>query len=621
MVKFVQWGHRELDLSESKALYKLPDGTQATWNRNAWDDPTPAYSNNPYWSRYMNYENDSRNRIYGNAGFSYLIIPELKFQYKSNVDFFVDKQYERNAVYSQETSRYMEISRQQYELNNEFLLSYNKVFSEFNLSVNAGSNLMHRRYEYVYGETSGGLAIPLFYNLKNSISQAQAYNLLRKKSINSIFGNATLGYRSLLYLDASLRNDWSSSLPEANNSYLYPSVTGSFIFSELTKEKLAWLTFGKLRAGYAFVGNDTDPYQIADTYTQYTNIDAGSGTPGYTLSTTLKNEALKPESTTSLEFGLELSFLKNRLGIEATYYSSATRNQIIPLTVSGSTGYLTRVVNSGLITNRGFELSLTGTPVLVGGFSWESVLTLSSNRNRVEELISDTKYYRLVNAPFKVEVGAMVGSSYGALMGTDYIYDASGNRVVGSDGVYLSTDDNVNLGSVVPDLTGGWSNTFRYRNIDLGILLDFSRGGHYFSTSYMWGMYSGMLEETAADGVRENGLVLEGVKEDGSRNDIVVDAQTYFESTYTGPAAQSVFRSDYLKLREINVGYTFTLPSRYFVESLRVSGYGRNLGVWGPDTKHFDPEMVISNSGNIQGIEGGAIPTVSTYGLSVSIKF
>jgi TonB-linked SusC/RagA family outer membrane protein len=621
LVKFVQWGHREVDMKESRNLYKMPDGTQATWNRSGWDDPAPAYSNNPYWSRYMNYENDTRNRVYGNVGFSYSLLPSLKFQYKANLDFFVDKQYERNAVHSQELSRYKETSRQRYELNNEFLLSYNKTFDNLSLSANFGGNLRKERYEYVYGETSGGLAIPLFYNLKNSVSPAQAYNLLREKTVNSLLGNVSLGWKSTYYIEASLRNDWSSTLPKGNNSYAYPAITGSFIFSELLKDSAPWFSFGKIRAGYAYVGNDTDPYQIVDTYSQYTTIDAASGTPGYVLSTTLKNKELKPESTNSIEFGLEANFFKDRIGFDVSYYSTETKNQIIPLSVTGATGYLYRVINAGLITNKGIEIAVHGSPFRTDKFEWTSTLTISSNKNKVVELIDDTEYYRLVNAPFKVEVGAVKGEAYGVIMGTDYIYDAKGNKVIGDDGLYLSTEGNVNLGNIFPDFSGGWLNTFRYKNLDLSVLVDFSKGGHYFSTSYMWGMYSGMIEETAENNIREEGIVLEGVNESGAVNDVNVDALTYGESFYSGPAAQSVLRSDYIKLREINLGYTIPLSGKNFVKSLRLSAYGRNLAIWGPDTKHFDPETIITNSGNIQGIEGGMIPSVASFGFNIGLTF
>ncbi|MDO4497632.1 MAG: SusC/RagA family TonB-linked outer membrane protein, partial [Bacteroidales bacterium] len=455
MQKFIQWGHRDLDMKECKDLYIFPDGTQATWNRSDWNDPTPAYSNNPYWSRYMNYQNDSRNRIYGNIGATYQILPQLKAQYKANLDFFVDKQYERHAVGSQEQSSYTEISRQQYEINHEFMLMYDQKFNDFNVTANLGGNIMYRHYEYIYGRTEGGLAIPLFYNLKNSISTPSAQNYESKKGVNSFFANATLGWKSMAFLEATLRNDQSSTLPADNNSYWYPSVTGSFIFSELLKEQ-NWLTFGKVRAGVAKVGNDTDPYKVLTTYSQYTNIDASA--PGYRLPNTLNNADLKPESTTSFEVGLEMNFLQNRLGFDVTYYMTRTKDQIIPLSVSGTTGYLYKVVNSGEIENKGLEFAFHATPVKVGKFEWSTNLTLASNKNKVIELIDGVDYYRISSAPFKVEIGATKGEAYGNIMGTDFVYDDHGNKMIDPEtGLYLATDGNKNIGSFYPDFTGGWT--------------------------------------------------------------------------------------------------------------------------------------------------------------------
>ena len=619
MVKFVQWGQRQLDMDELKDMYRYPDGTQATWNRNDAEDPTPAYHNNQYWSRYMNYQNDTRNRIYGNVGVSYQILPQLKAQYKVNLDFFVDKQYERNAVGSQEESRYEEISRQQYEINHEFMLMYNQSFNDFTLNANLGANIMKNHYEYVYGETQGGLAIPEFYNLANSLTQAAGYNYRREKSINSLFGDVTLGWKNMLYLEATVRGDKSSTLPKDNNTYVYPSVTGSFIFSELLKEKAPWLSFGKVRLGFAKVGNDTDPYQLYNIFSQYTNID--STTPGYRLPNTMQNPDLKPESTTSFEAGLEMSFFNNRLGFDITYYQTNTKDEILPLSVSGTTGYIYKYVNSGEIENKGIEFGLHATPVKTRDFEWNTNLTLASNKNKVKSLADGVDYYRITSAPFLVEVGAMVGEEYGVIMGTDYVYDDNGNKLVDEDGLYMATSGNQVIGHIFPDFTGGWNNTFRYKNFDLGFQLDFSKGGQYFSTTYLWGMYCGMFEETAANNVRETGIVSEGYTEAGVPNTTVIAARDYFENFYSGPAAQSLLKSDYLKLREVSVGYTFNLKPQWFVKSLRLSAYGRNLAVWGPDVKHFDPEMIVTGSGNIQGVEGGATPMVSTYGFTVNMKF
>ena len=619
MRTFVQWNQRQLNMNELKDMYRYPDGTQATWNRIDAEDPTPAYHNNPYWSRYMNYENDTRNRIYGNVGVSYQIMPQLKAQYKVNLDFFVDKQYERIAVGSQDESRYSEMSRQQYEINHEFMLMYNQTFNDFSLSANLGANIMKNHYEYVYGETKGGLAIPEFYNLDNSMTQAASSNYRREKSINSLFGDVTLGWKNMLYLEATLRGDQSSTLPKDNNTYVYPSVTGSFIFSELLKDKMPWLSFGKIRLGFAQVGNDTDPYQLYNTFTQYTNIDGA--TPGYRLSDTMQNPDLKPERTNSWEVGLEMNLFKNRLGFDITYYQTNTKDEILPLSVSGTTGYLYKYVNSGEIENKGIEIGIHATPVKTRDFEWYTQLNIAHNKNKVKSLADGVDYFRIASARFKVEIGAMVGEEYGVIMGTDYVYDENGNKMVDENGLYMATDGSQVIGHIFPDFTGGWNNTFRFKNFDLGFQFDFSKGGQYFSTTYMWGMYCGMLEETAANNVRETGIICDGYTEDGVPNTTVVAARDYSENFYSGPAAQNVLKSDYIKLREVSIGYTFKLNPAWFIKSLRLSAYGRNLAVWGPDTKHFDPEMIVTGSGNIQGVEGGATPMVSNYGLTVNLKF
>jgi TonB-linked SusC/RagA family outer membrane protein len=619
MRNFVQWNQRQVDMNELKDMYRYPDGTQATWNRIDVNDPTPAYHNNPYWSRYMNYENDTRNRIYGNVGVSYQIIPQLKAQYKVNLDFFVDKQYERIAVGSQDESRYSEMSRQQYEINHEFMLMYNQTFHDFSLTANVGMNIMKNHYEYVFGETKGGLAIPEFYNLDNSMTQAASSNYRREKSINSLFADVTLGWKNMLYLEGTIRGDKSSTLPKDHNTYVYPSVTASFLFSELLKKKAPWLSFGKIRLGFAQVGNDTDPYQLYNTYSPYTNIDAT--TPGYRLPDTMQNPDLKPERTNSWEVGLEMNLFNNRLGFDVTYYQTNTKDEILPLSVSGTTGYLYKYVNSGEIENKGIEVGIHATPVKTHDFEWYTQLNIAHNKNKVKSLADGVDYFRIGSARFKVEIGALVGEEYGVIMGTDFVYDENGNKLVDENGLYMATDGNQVIGHIFPDFTGGWNNTFRFKNFDLGFQFDFSKGGQFFSTTRMFGMFCGMFEETAENNVRETGIISKGFTEEGVPNTKVVAARDYYENFYSGPAAQNVLQSDYIKLREVSLGYTFKLNPAWFIKSLRLSAYGRNLAVWGPDTKHFDPEMIVTGSGNIQGVEGGATPMVSTYGLTVNLKF
>jgi outer membrane receptor protein involved in Fe transport len=400
------------------------------------------------------------------------------------------------------------------------------------------------------------------------------------------------------------------------------------VFSELIQTDI--ISFGKLRAGFAKVGNDTDPYRILDTYTNYTSFN---GSHGYTLPTTKNNAELKPEITTSLEFGLDMNFLDNRVGFDFTWYDATTMNQILPLSLSGTSGYTSQIINAGSINNTGIELGLRGTPVKTDDFSWDIIATTSSNKNKVEELLPGVDYYRLVNAPFKVEVGAFVGDAYGVIMGTDYVYNDNGDKVFCANGLYTSTSGNVPLGSVYPKVMAGLTNTFHYKNFEASILFDGQWGGKFFSTSYMWGMYSGMLEETAgnnelgnplrndpADPTNPGGVLVEGVLADGTPNTTRVDAESWATWMYSGPAAQNVFKSDFIKLREITIGYTLPIKTTVF-KNVKVSAYGRNLALWGPDTKHFDPEMATTSSGNIQGIEGGALPSVATYGINLSVQF
>lgn len=619
---YCQWWQRNVSFKQLEELYILPDGTMGTWNRTSVDNPESAFNaSNPFWVAYMDYENDSRNHLYGNVGLRLQILSWLAFQYKTNLDFFVDKQYERIAVGTKRLSSYSELSRQQYELNHEFLLTASRQAGDFNLSGMVGGNLMYRHFEQLSGHTNGGLAIPLFYNLANSIDTPSSYNTMNEKAINSVFADFSAGWRSMLYLGATLRADHSSTLPKGNNTYYYPSVNGSFIFSELLGNRISWLSFGKLRLGWAMVGNDTDPYSINNTYRQYTNI--GNGVPGYVTQIQLNNPNLKPESTKSWEAGLEMHFLRNRLGLDLTYYQSRTHDLIVPFSVSASTGYVYAVTNAGSIQNRGIELSLTATPVRTDDFEWNTTFSMASNRNKVVSLINGVEYYRLASGRFMSEVGAFVGREYGMIMGYDYVYDRDGNRMIDPEtGLYRVTNELMPVGSAYPDITGGWTNSFRYRGFDLGFVFSFQHGGVYHSMSYLYGLASGQLEETVADNVREEGLVLPGViDEDGTPNTKRISAHEYYSAMDAGPIREGILSSDFIRLREVSLGYTFRFKPSSSVKSLRLSAYGKNLGLWGPDVKHYDPEVAITNSGNVQGLECGATPTTSSYGFSVSLKF
>jgi TonB-linked SusC/RagA family outer membrane protein len=651
MQKFNQWGQRQLDM-DRLSHYKNPDGSMRTWNRSSWDDPTPAFADNPYWTRHMNYQEDQRDRYYGNAGFTWALTDWLSVQAKLNQDQYSFTQKERIAVGSQKPSKYQEIKRENVERNSEFLFLVDKGLGDsFSLNATFGGNRMYYEYSRFNAVTKGGLSIPENYSVTNSVAPPAIDQLKKKKAINSLYGSASLGYESLLYLDLTLRNDWSSTLPANNNSYLYYSMATSFVFSELGLfDRLNWFTFGKLRAGYAKVGNDTDPYKLDAYYVQpldgedyYPYHYWGQGAL-YSVPRQLNNPDLRPETTTSLEFGADLRFFNNRLGVDFTYYDMSTTDQIINIRVPAATGFAYRLMNAGEITNKGMELMVTVTPLKLGNaFQWDISANWARNRNQVIALAPGVDNYRLAGGPFKVSVNATVGETYGALMGTDFIYDRDGNKVVGSNGRYLSSGVKV-IGHVLPDWTAGITNTFRYKGFDLSFLIDIRQGGQYYSTTYQWGMYSGILEESArptSDGntIREDGIIIDAMaaaydgdghviyNEDGTAqvtgaNDVNTYGVLWASDHYSGPAAQNVFDASYVKLRDVRFGYT--LPPRFSgpFESIRISAFGKNMAIWGtdPGNPHVDPENTTS-SGNIQGMEGGALPSLRQFGLNLNIKF
>ncbi|MGE5317408.1 MAG: SusC/RagA family TonB-linked outer membrane protein [Chloroflexota bacterium] len=644
MQKFNQWGQRQLDMGVM-SNYVNPDGTQRVWNRSSWDDPTPAYSDNPYWTRYRNYQDDQKNRLFGNVGLILTPMAGLSIQGKWNLDYYNLREMERNAVGSQAESSYTENTREVNETNAELIATYKfNPTDKFSLNFMAGTNRRHRIYSRNTSNTNGGLIIPNLYKITNSTNKPTVAEYEDVKEVQSVFGSVNAGYMGMLYLDLTYRADWTSTLTDA--SYTYPSATVSFVFSELDALKNNdFLSFGKVRMGVAESGNDTDPYNNDYYYTYVSNF---GGLAMYSIPGTLNNKDLLPETTKSFEVGTELMFLKNRIGLDFTYYNEATYDQIIPVAISGASGYGFRYINSGKITNKGIEVQLNVTPIKTKDFTWNINGNFTKNTNEVVELAQDLDVYQLTNGPFSVSVNAEVKLPYGSLIGTSYITDDKGNIIVDTDG-YTLTGPVKSIGTVLPDWMLGVWNKFNYKGLELSCLIDVREGGQFFSTTSMWGRYSGILAETAEtndngmnvrDAVEDGGGALfEGVygyqKEDGSiqytdadgndvtepvKNTTHIDAESWGGWHYAGPAEANVFNADYIKLRELRLSYT--LPGKWTgpIQNLAVSAFGRNLAIWGTDIEHVDPENT-TGSGNIQGIEGGALPSLRYFGLGLNFNF
>lgn len=670
--KMWQWIHTSLDYKELSA-WKNPDGSQRTWNRTAWNNAAVKYTDNPYWTRYMNYQNDRRDRLFGNTGMNLTFTPWLKLTGRVGVDFYTLKQEERLAIGSQAESQYKLYERSNYEVTAESFLTANKRFfdDKIGLSVIFGTSVNDRKWNATGGETVGGLVIPEIYNLTNSKTKATSYDRKTHKRINSVYGNVTFDYDRFVYIDLTARNDWSSTLPQAHNSYFYPSGNLSLALSELEAIKsLGWINYLKIRSGYALVGNDTDAYNLKNYFTAETPFGSD---PRYSLPVFQANDNLKPEKTYSWEVGVEGKFFNNRFGFDVSYFNKDTKNQIVPIQVSASTGWANLWINAGKMTNKGWEFQLTGTPVQTKTISWDLTFNLSTLKNKVVDIAEGLDYLNLQNAPFKVKIGAFKGMTYPVIYGTDFVYDDKGNKVLSPSGKYLASEVKP-LTNVNPDFNAGLNNSvsIKLRNgivVDASFLLDMQKGGHTYYTSYMWGMYSGILAESSvlnanginireairykyADGSEgatwkagassiNGGVVLDGVygaydplsgkvtylNPDGTaspvpvKNGKAISASSYGEGYYSGPDTQNIFKTDYLKLREVRVGVTIPNAWTGPIKGVRLSVFGRNLATWFADQQHFDPEYLQVAGSNAQGVEGGYLPSVATYGVGLNLNF
>jgi TonB-linked SusC/RagA family outer membrane protein len=623
--QFNQWGQRQWDMEKMKD-YKNPDGSQRTWNRISLNNPNPTYTDNPFWTAYENYQNDERERVFGNTSLSYEIIDGLKASVTLMKDFYIDRRQERIAIGSQAESFYSKFERKNDEVNVEGRLTYfRNLTDKLSLNAIAGGNQMTQTYWRTGGNTVGGLSAPNYYNLANSNSPANADDYFEKKRINSLFASASLGYNGILYLDLTARNEWSSTLPEGERSYFFPSASTSFIFSELFASQNTF-SFGKVRFGYAEVGSDTGPYRLDAVYAVNKPFQ---GSPSLALPNALNNANLRPEITSELEAGIEMKFFNNRIGFDFTVYSRETRDQIIPLTISGSSGYTSAYINAGLMSNKGYELAFTLTPLRTqSGFNWDMILNLAHNRNKVEKLYDDPETgisitnLRLGSAPFSVTVNATEGEAYGTILGRGFLRDDQGRKLVGNNGAYRRTTDLIPLGNSMADFTGGLTNAFSYKSWSLSALIDYQFGAQVFSTTNMWAKYSGMTQETVDNNIREDGIIVDGVRENGEVNDVVLDAQSHFflNQGYVIQEAD-IYSTDYIYLRELKFGYSLpnSLVKKLGLQNAKLSLVGRNLWLIKSDIPHLDPSNLALSAGNVQGIEGAGLPSIRSFGFNLSI--
>ncbi|UAM98483.1 SusC/RagA family TonB-linked outer membrane protein [Polaribacter litorisediminis] len=641
MQGFTQWWQSNLDVERLRTQQNTTEGNQYTWNpRGIIEDNNdnllsfdsrPNFFDNPSWVRENYLQEDVRNRVFGNANISYAITDKLSFTTQFGTDFFQFSSREGIPLRGVGAPSYSETERRFQETNIEARLNYNTDIND-DLTFNGfvGVNRMRNFQKRTTISTTGGIVVDRFFNIANSALDPTANTFESLRGINSIFGSASFGFKDMLFLDLSARNDWSSTLPEKNNSYFYPSASVSFALSEIESIKESEvINFAKVRASIAQAGNDSAPYRIADVYNPINPNFAGNTL--YNVPNSQQNPDLVNELTTEIEFGFLVKLLRNRLTVDAAYYSRTTEDQIFNVPVSAASGYTSRLLNAGEMKNSGLELQISGTPIKNENFSWDLSLNLTSQNNEVVELLRDENGETLVEsigqgATWAADLRIQEGLPYMALFGQDFVYNENGDRLVNSDGTYQFTSDRVYLGSAIADWTGGFSTAFNYKNFTLSALFDFQVGGIIHSTSLQWSKYSGMHPETVsyngvAD-VRADGLLLPGVKENGQPNDVrIADVQTYYSNTFR-VAAPNVYDASFIKFRDVRLSYN--IPAKILAKtpfnSLSLSAFGRNLGILYSEVPFIDPQVVTS-SGNQQGLENAQIPPTSSFGFNLSAKF
>ena len=610
--------NRNIDINDLKTYQNLDDGYGVISATNS--------GGNPYWILYNDKNEDNRKRFSGFAKAKY----DFSDTFKAFVRVGTDAVSHDTESYSAVGHHFYPAGRINYsatdrtETNYDLLLMYNKDINEdFNLSVNVGANALHSTYKSssIAGED---FKIPGKYFISNTdpLKLSVGQTDLIEKKVNSVYGSGSLAYKGMMYLDITGRNDWSSALSSENRSYLYKSASLSMLLNKMFDFGASKINLAKLRLSYANVGNDTDPQQIVNLFSVASN--------GYLGNTTVSrpnikfSESLRPEDVTSTEFGFEVKALENRLFADFTYYSISSKDLIFDVPVDPATGYSYFRENVGEVSNKGFELMIGGTPIRNDNFKWDVSLNLSQNTNELVSLIDGQDFFEFSTTNSgAVDVRAQVGEGFGDIYGTTWKTTDDGQLLLTATGRPQASDERVKLGNYQPDMTGGFSNTFNYKDFALNFLLDFRIGGE---------VYSGTDAALDARGVsvktlqyREDGITVEGVWDDDGTltpNTTNISAQDYWGAV-SGIASEYIIDQTNVRLREISLSYNFpnAILEKTFVQNASLSLTGRNLFFLYKKSDNFDPEASYSTSNFAQGVLYYNLPTTSSIGLSLNVKF
>jgi TonB-linked SusC/RagA family outer membrane protein len=623
-------------------------GGQYNWNYN--------YHNNPFWEQLVNGNGDQRDRLLGHAQVSYQLNDWITATGRVGRDWYRDHRKDVVEFNSLEDGTYTapgdggfnEETIYRAETNADLLVSARRQLTpDLTLDVAGGGNVRENKYQQA-GVNVDHLIAPSIFTLDNASGPSAPYDDLQRKRVRSLYGSLTFNYKGYLNVDVTGRNDWSSTLPKGNNSYFYPSVSTAFVFTDALNIRNRYLSSGKLRASWTQVGNDTDPYQLTSVLTS--QAPWGS-TAMFSIPNAMPNLNLKPEQTNAWEVGADLGFFNERVGFVLTRYDRTTKDQIIPVQISATGGYLSRLLNAGKVRNAGWELLLQGSPVRQpDGLHWDVSLNWGKNTSQVRELYGDLQTLVLGNY-WGLDIEARGPENgkyypYGTMFGNGYLRDAQGRWLLDDDGFPQTDPVRRVLGQYSPDWNGGIQNRFSYGSFAMSVLFDGQMGGNIFSTTKWWGEYAGVLASTLRG--RENdfyfdstvvdpgppieyrgkvcdpGFAVPGILPDGSVNgdgvnDVRVCPDDYFHGQY-GNHEAGIVDASYLKLRELRLSYQLpaSVASRFGFSGGEVALIGRNLFLWSK-YDNIDPETAFDAS-NVQGIEFGQFPTARSLGFSITFR-
>ena len=625
----VAWGPRSLNIDSLRDYWQpgLEGLQQYSYNYTFFD--------NPFFILQENTNSFNRDRVFGNLSASYDITPHFSASIRTGMDYSNELRQLRRAFSSNRFSNgaYAEHDVFFREINTDFLLNYNNIFNNFKLDVSFGGNRLDQTASTSQAQTTS-LAQPGIFRLSNAASPIEIFQFESNKRINSFYGIAKLGYKDFLFLDVTGRNDWSSALATPfsvdNTSFFYPSFSSSFILSNVVELPQA-ISFAKLRASWAQVGNDTNPYQTTGAFVAQTPFN---GQPTFSEQNTIANPNLRPERTSSFEVGADIRFFGDQLTFDISYYNALTDDQIISLPIGISSGFTQQVINGGQVRSKGVEIIAGINPIISDNFRWNSTFNFSRNRATVEDLPQDagrltlafSRIYDSQNQTvfLQVEEGGRIGDLYG----TGYLKNENGDFILTEEGRYIPDNNLQKLGNYNPDFMLGFNNQFSYKNWNLGFLLDWRQGGIIVSRTRALGNVGGQLAETAFR--PEEGIVPDGVVNTGTEdapvftpNTVAVSAESFYRQFFDrNHEENNTYDASFLKLRQFSLGYTFDNISLFNQDaSLSLSLIGRNLFVF-TENPHFDPEqLAVQGQGFVSGVEDMSYATTRSIGFKAGFNF